>query len=64
MPIRVPPLLCGIGIYIKEFEKQLGDKDIYEELCIDPGPLVRTTHKSFKKIGKGWNLMQIQLNII
>ena len=25
--------------YIKEAEKQLGDKDIYEEVCNDPGPL-------------------------
>ena len=32
--------------YIKEAEKQLGDKDIYEEVCNDPGPLISTIHKA------------------
>ena len=28
--------------YIKEAEKQLGDKDIYEKVCNDPEPLIST----------------------
>ena len=32
--------------YIKEAEKQLGDKEIYEEVCNDLGPLIRTIHKA------------------
>ena len=31
---------------VKEAEKQLGDKGIYEKVCNDPGPLIRTTHKA------------------
>ena len=38
--------------YIKEAEKQLGDKDIYEEVCNDPGPLISTIDEELKKIGK------------
>ena len=37
--------------YIKETEKQLGDKDIYE-VCNDPGPLIITIHKAIEKIRK------------
>ena len=37
--------------HIKEAEKQLGDKDIYE-VCNDPGPLISTTHKAIEKIRK------------
>ena len=32
--------------YIKEAEKQLGDKEIYDEVCNDLGPLIRTIHKA------------------
>ena len=32
--------------YIKETEKQLGGKEIYEEVCNDLGPLIRTIHKA------------------
>ena len=38
--------------YIKEAKKQLGDKDIYEEVCNDPGPLIRTIHEAIEKIWK------------
>ena len=31
--------------YIKEAEKQLGDKDIYE-VCTDPGPLISIIHEN------------------
>ena len=36
--------------YIKEAEKQLGDKEIYEEVCNDPEPLISTIHNAFEKI--------------
>ena len=36
--------------YIKEAEKQLGDKEIYEEMCNDPEPLISTIHNAIKKI--------------
>ena len=42
--------------YIKEAEKQLGDKDIYEEVCNDPGPLISTIHKVIEKNWKRGNL--------
>ena len=42
--------------YIKEAETQLGDKDIYEEVCKDPRPLTSTIHKAFEKIRKRGNL--------
>ena len=32
--------------YIKEAEEQLGDKDIYEKVCNDPGPLISTIHEA------------------
>ena len=35
--------------YIKEAEKQFGDKDIYEEMCKDPRFLIR---KIIRKIGE------------
>ena len=38
--------------YTKEAEKQLGDKDIYEEMCNDPGPLISTIHKAIEKVPK------------
>ena len=36
--------------YIKEAEKQLGDKEIYEEVCNDPEPLISTIHNAIEKI--------------
>ena len=36
--------------YIKEAEKQLGDKEIYEEVCNDPKPLISTIHNAIEKI--------------
>ena len=38
--------------YIKEAEEQLGDKDIYEKVYNDPGPLISTTHEAIDKIRK------------
>ena len=42
--------------YIKEAEDQLGDKDIYEEVCNDPGPLISTIHEAIEKIRKRGDL--------
>ena len=42
--------------YIKETENQLGDKDNYEEICNDPGPLISTIHEAIEKIRKRGNL--------
>ena len=36
--------------YIKEAEKQLGDQEIYEEVCNDPEPLISTIHNTIEKI--------------
>ena len=36
--------------YIEEAENLLGDKDFYEEVCNDRGPLISTIHKAIKKI--------------
>ena len=36
--------------YIREAEKQLGDTDIHEEECNDPGSLISTLHKAIEKI--------------
>ena len=36
--------------YIKEAEKQLGDKEIYEEVFNDPEPLISTIHNAIEKI--------------
>ena len=36
--------------YIKEAEKQLGDKEIYEEVCNDLEPLISTIHNAIEKI--------------
>ena len=36
--------------YIQEAEKQLGDKEIYEEVSNDPQPLIDTIHKAVEKI--------------
>ena len=42
--------------YIKEAEKQHGDKEIYEEVCNDPKPLISTIHKAIEKIWKRGDL--------
>ena len=42
--------------YIKEAEKQLGDKDIYEEVCNDPGPLIITRHEAIENFRKRGDL--------
>ena len=42
--------------YIKEAEKQLGDKDVYEEVCNDAEPLISTIHKAIEKIRKRGDL--------
>ena len=47
--------MSGIGI-IKEADEQLGDKDIYEEVCNDPGRLISTIHKANEKIRKRGDL--------
>ena len=52
-----PQLLSGIGmIILKEAEDQLGDKDIYEEVCNDLGPLISTIHEAIGKIRKRGDL--------
>ena len=38
--------------YIKEAEEQLGNKDIYEEVCNDPRTLISTIHEAIEKIRK------------
>ena len=38
--------------YIQEAEKQLGDKEIYEEVSNDPQPLIDTIHRAVEKIRK------------
>ena len=35
--------------YIKEVDKQLGDKDIYEEVRNGLGPLISTIHEAIEK---------------
>ena len=42
--------------YIQEAEKQLGDKEIYEEVSNDPQPLIDTIHKAVEKIRKRGDL--------
>ena len=42
--------------YIKEAEKQLGDKEIYEEVCNDPEPLISTIYNAIEKIRKRGDL--------
>ena len=42
--------------YIKEAEKQLRDKDVYEEVCNDAEPLISTIHKATEKIRKKGDL--------
>ena len=42
--------------YIKEAEGQLRDKDIYEEVCNDPGPLINTIHEAIEKIRESGDL--------
>ena len=42
--------------YNKEAEEQLGDKNIYEEVCNDPGPLISTIHETIEKIRKRGDL--------
>ena len=41
---------------IKKAEKQLGQKDIYEEVCNDPGPLISTILETIEKIQKRGDL--------
>ena len=43
--------------YVKEVEKQIGDKDIYE-VCNDPAPLISTMHEAIEKNSEE----RIQLN--
>ena len=50
VPIRVPQLSRDMDDYIKEAEKQLGDKDICEEVCNDLGPFISTIHKAIENI--------------
>ena len=38
--------------YIQEAEKQLDDKEIYEEVSNDPQPLINTIHRAVEKIRK------------
>ena len=42
--------------YIEEAEKQLRDKEIYEEVSNDPQPLIDTIHRKVKKIRKRGDL--------
>ena len=42
--------------YIKEADEQLGDRDIYEEVCNDPGPLLSTMQEEIEKIRKRGDL--------
>ena len=42
--------------YMKEAEEQLEDKDIYEEVCNEPGPLASTIHEPIEKIRKRGDL--------
>ena len=42
--------------YIQEAEKQLGDKEIYEEVSNDPQPLINTIHRAVEKIRKRGDL--------
>ena len=42
--------------YIKEAEKHLGDKEIDEEVCNDPEPLISTIHNAIEKIRKRGDL--------
>ena len=41
---------------IQESEKQLGDKEIYEEVSNDPQPLIDTIHRAVEKIRKRGDL--------
>ena len=42
--------------YVKEAEKQLGSSDVYEEVPVDPEPLISTIHKTIEKIRKRGDL--------
>ena len=42
--------------YIQKAEKQLSDKEIYEEVSNDPQPLIDTIHKAVEKIRKRGDL--------
>ena len=42
--------------YIQEAERQLGDKEIYEEVSNDPQPLIDTIHRAVEKIRKRGDL--------
>ena len=42
--------------YIQETEKQLSDKDIYEEVSNDPQHVIDTIHRAVEKIRKTGDL--------
>ena len=49
-------VVWGRDGYIQEAEKQLGDKEIYEEVSNDPQPLIDTIHRAVEKIRKRGDL--------
>ena len=49
-------VVCDREDYIKEAEKQIGDKDIYDEVCNVPRPLISTIYKATEKIRKRGDL--------
>ena len=49
-------VVCDRDDYIKEAGEQLGHKDIYEEVCNDPGPLISTIHEAIENIRKTGDL--------
>ena len=42
--------------YFEEAEKQLGDKEVYEEVNNDPQPFTSTIHRTVEKIRKRGHL--------
>ena len=48
-------VVWGRDDYIEEADKQLGDKDIYEEACNDPGLLISTVLRAIESIQKRGN---------
>ena len=48
-------VLWGRDDYIEEANKQLGDKDIYEEACNDSGLLISTVLRAIESIQKRGN---------
>ena len=49
--------------YIKEAEEQLGEKDVYEEVCNNPGSLISTIHEAIEKICKRGDLNADKISI-